>query len=109
MFHIILWYLILFLACLQIYLYAIDVVVGIIVDNNQNINITQPQLKKLVVFAISQTNFLFSNEIYDETNGVAIKSPLGLALANHFIGYHEKHGLILKRVPKFHFISDMYM
>ena len=45
-------------------------------------NITKPQLKKLFVFATSQTHFLFNNEIYDQTDGVAMGSPLGSALAN---------------------------
>ena len=56
-------------------------------------NITKPQLKKLFVFATSQTHFLFNNEIYDQTDGVAMGSPLGRALANLFMGYHENKRL----------------
>ena len=56
-------------------------------------NITKPQLKKLFVFATSQTNFLFNNEIYDQTDGLAMGSPLGPALANLFMGYYEKKWL----------------
>ena len=56
-------------------------------------NITKPQLKKLFVFATSQTHFLFNNEIYDQTDGVAMGSPLGPALANLFMGYHENKWL----------------
>ena len=41
----------------------------------------------------SQTHFLFNNEIYDQTDGVAMGSPLGRALANLFMGYHENKRL----------------
>ena len=68
---------------------TIDLAVDIIFDNNQGMNITKPQLKKLFVFATSQTHFLFSNEVYDQADGVAMGSPLGPALANLFMGYHK--------------------
>ena len=45
---------------------AIYLAVDIIFDNNQNMSITKPQLKKLFVFATSQTHSLFNNEIYDQ-------------------------------------------
>ena len=72
---------------------TIDLADDIIFDNNQSMSITKPQLKKLFVFATSQTHFLFNNEIYDQTDGVAIGSPLGPALANLFMGYHENKWL----------------
>ena len=71
-------------------------------------NITKPQLKKLFVFATSQTYFLFNNEIYDQTDGVAMGSPLGPALAILFWVTTETNGLILKEF-QFCFISDMWM
>ena len=70
-----------------------DLAADIIFDNNQSMNITKPQLKKLFVFATSQTHFLFNNEVYDQTDGVAMGSPLGPALANLFMGYHENKWL----------------
>ena len=68
---------------------SIDLAVDIIFDNNQSMCITKPQLKKVFVFAISLTHFLFNNEIYDQIDGVAMGSPLCPALANLFMGYHE--------------------
>ena len=72
---------------------TIDLAVDVIFDNNKSMNITKPQLKKLFVFATSQTHFLFNNEIYDQTDGVAMGSPLGPALASLFMGYHENKWL----------------
>ena len=54
---------------------TIDLAVDVIFDNNQSMNITKPQLRKLFVFATSQTHFLFNNEVYDQTDGVAMGSP----------------------------------
>ena len=67
----------------------IDLGICIIFGINQSMNIPKTQLKKLFVFATSQTHVLFNNEIYDQTDGVTIGSPLGPALANLFMGYHE--------------------
>ena len=72
---------------------TIDLAVDITFDNNQSMNITKPQLKKLFVFATSQTHFLFNNEVYLQTDVVAMGSPLGPALANLFMGYHENKWL----------------
>ena len=65
---------------------TIDLAVDIIFNNNPSMNITKPQLMKRFVFATSQTHFLFINAIHDQTDGVAMWSPLGPALANLFMG-----------------------
>ena len=72
---------------------TIDLAVNIIFDNNKSMNITKPQLKKLFVFATSQTHFLFHNKIYDQTDRVAMGSPLVPALGNLFMGNHENKWL----------------
>ena len=72
---------------------TIDLAVDIIFDNNQSMEFTKPQLKKLFVFATSQTHFFFNNEVHDKTDGVAMGSPLGPVLANLFMGYHENKWL----------------
>ena len=56
-------------------------------------SIAKPRLKKLFIFATSKTCFLFNSEIYDQTDGVAMESPLGPALANLFMGCHENKWL----------------
>ena len=72
-----------FIFCVLLWNETIDSAVDIIFNN-----ISKPQLKKLFVFATSQAHFLVNNKIYDQTDRVAIGSPLGPTLANFFTGYH---------------------
>ena len=43
-------------------------------------------------------DFLFNNEIYDQTDRIAMWSPLGPALANLFMGYPENKLLISEEI-----------
>ena len=47
------------------------------------------ELKKLFEFATSGTYFLFQAAFYDQIDGVAMGSLLGLVLTNLFMGYYE--------------------
>ena len=50
---------------------------------------TKKGLKKLCLFAISQTHFLFNGKFYNQIDGVAMGSPLAPVLANIFMGFYE--------------------
>ena len=52
-------------------------------------NFTKKELKKLFLFAIIQTHFLFNGNFYNQIDGVAINSPLAPVLANIFMGYKK--------------------
>ena len=45
---------------------------------------------ELMKSATSSVEFSFNNNVYKQTNGVAMGSPLGPALANIFVGYFEE-------------------
>ena len=62
-------------------------------QQKQKVSLIIKKLKELFVFATYHTHFLFNNEIYDQTSGVAMGSLLGPALANLFMGYHENKWL----------------
>ena len=47
----------------------------------------------MIHFSKSPTHFYFDRKIFDQVDGVAIGYPLGLALANLFVGYNEKQWL----------------
>ena len=52
-------------------------------------NFTKKELKKLFLFTIIQTHFLFNGNFYSQIDGVAISSPLAPVLANIFMGYKK--------------------
>ena len=68
------------------------------------INITRKELKKLFLFATSQTRFIFNSKFYNQIDGVVMGSPLAPAYAIIFIGFNESKWLNeynLKK-PKFY-------
>ena len=69
---------------------CIDLVVDYITKGNPGIKLSTSDLKRLWLFATTETHFFFKGTYYDQVNGVAVSSPLGPVLANLFIGHHEK-------------------
>ena len=65
---------------------TIDIAINLIFDHNPNLNITKKELKKLFLFATSQTHFIFNSKFYNQIDGVAMRFPLASALA-HFHGF----------------------
>ena len=45
---------------------------------------------KLMKSATSSVEFSFNSTTYKQTDGAAVGSPLGSALASIFVGYHEE-------------------
>ena len=60
---------------------------------NRNLNIVKKELKKLFLFATSQTHFVFNTKLYNQTDAVAMGSPLAPVLANIFMGFYESKWL----------------
>ena len=67
----------------------IDWAINLIFSHDPNLNITKNDLKKLFLFAASQTRFIFNSKFYNQIDGVAMGSPLVPVLANIFMGFHE--------------------
>ena len=68
---------------------TIDLAVDIIKSNDPSVKMSRVQLRKLFLFATSQTHFVYKGQYYDQVDGVAMGSPLGPVLANLFMGVHE--------------------
>ena len=68
---------------------TIDIAINLIFNHNPNLNITKKELKKLFLFATSQTHFIFNSKFYNQIDGVAMGSPLAPVLANIFMGFYE--------------------
>ena len=54
---------------------------------------TCTRLKKLFLFATSQTHLTFNSTFYNQIDGVAIRSPLAPVLANILMGFYESKWL----------------
>ena len=61
---------------------TIDIAINLIFEHNPNLNITKKELKKLFLFATSQTHFLFNSKFYNQIDAVAMGSLLAPVLAN---------------------------
>ena len=72
---------------------TIDIAINLIFNHNPNLNINIKELKKVLLFAASQTHFTFSNKFYNQIDGVAIASPLAPSLANIFMSFYESKWL----------------
>ena len=70
-----------------------DIAINLIFNHNPNLNITKKKLKKLFLFATSQTHFIFHSKFYNQIDGVAMGSPLAPVLANIFLGFFESKWL----------------
>ena len=55
---------------------------------------------KSVTFSVKVS---FNNIMYKQTDGVAMRSPLGPALANMFVGYYKEKLFFETRKPPFYF------
>ena len=56
-------------------------------------NITKKELKKHFFFATSQTRFIFNSTLYNQIDGVAMRSPLAPVLVNTFMGFYKSKWL----------------
>ena len=72
---------------------TVDIAINLIFNPNPNLNITKKELKKLFLFATSQTHFIFNSKFYSQIDAVAMASPLAPVLANIFIGFHKSKWL----------------
>ena len=72
---------------------TIDIAINLIFNHNPNLNITRKELKKLFLFATSQTHFIFNSKFYNQIDGVVMSPLLAPALANILIGFHESKWL----------------
>ena len=72
---------------------TIEIAVELIFENNPQLKVRKRELKQLFNFATSGTHFIFNGSFYGQIDGVSMGSPLGLVLANLFMGYHEKKWL----------------
>ena len=90
---------------------TIDIAINLIFNHNPNLNITKKELKKLFVFATSQTHFICNSKFCNQIDGVAMGSPLAPVIANIFIDFYESKRLNKYNLnkPKFYlrYVDDI--
>ena len=69
---------------------TLDLAVETIFQHRPHLKISKKELLELFRFCTSKTHFLFDGKVYDQTDGIAMGSPLAPTLANLFMGHHEK-------------------
>ena len=83
---------------------TIDIAVNLIFNHNSKLNISKKELKKLFLFATSQSHFLFTGKFYNQIDGVDVDCSLAPVFTNIFMGFYESKWLneyILKK-PTFY-------
>ena len=90
---------------------TIDIAINLIPIQSTNLNITKKELKKLSLFATSQTHLIFNSKFYNQIDRVAMGSPLAPVLANIFMGFYESKWLneYIVNKPKFYlrYVDDI--
>ena len=67
-----------------------DIVTKKVFEKKQKVNgLSRTDFRRLLVMSTKGTVFLFNGRYYRQKDGVAMGSPLGPALANAFLCYHE--------------------
>ena len=66
---------------------TIYIALNLIFNHNPNLSITKKELKKLFLFATSQTHFLLNSKSYNQIDAVAMGFPWVPVLANIFMGF----------------------
>ena len=72
--------------------------------------ITQDVFTKLMELATIGVEFVFGESLYKQVDGVAMGSPLGPALANIFLGYHEEKLFSVIKSPIYYrrYVDDTF-
>ena len=70
---------------------TIDVILKRFYDQNEvNTNISKQQMKDLLLLCTKNVHFSYNSDIYTQTDGVAMGSPLGPVLAGIFMVESER-------------------
>ena len=74
---------------------SLDETIDIIVSNNSTYfqNFTRNEFTKLLSFAVKNCHFFFNGVMFEQTDDVAISSPLGPIFADIFLSWHERSWL----------------
>ena len=68
---------------------SIDIFVNHLFENTDTVEgFTKTELKQLLYLATKESYFILNGLLYNQIDGVAMRSPLGPSLAKVFLSYH---------------------
>ena len=69
---------------------TIDIIVSKLFNNSTHFqNFTRSEFTQLLSFAVKNCHFFFNGVLFEQTDGVAMGSPLGPTFADIFLSWHE--------------------
>ena len=69
---------------------TVDIITNELFSTCQCFNeFTRQEFTQFLNLAVKDFHFLFNENFYDQVDGVAFASPLGLLFANIFLSFHE--------------------
>ena len=69
---------------------TVDICCDLLFNNTELVDgLSRAEFKELLTIATTESLILFNGKYYQQTDGVAMGSPLGPTLANIFLGYNE--------------------
>ena len=90
---------------------TINICAQVLFKENNNLTITKSNFVSLMTMATSAIQFSFNNEMYCQTDGVAMGSPLGPTLANIIMGHLECEYFKCNQRPisYFRYVDDCFI
>ena len=89
----------------------LDTCINQLFENTDTVEgFTKSELKQLLCLATKEYYFIFNGLLYKQTDGVAMGSPPGSALANALLSYQEKNWLnIYKPIFYRRYVDDFFI
>ena len=94
---------------------TISILTSKIYENGESFgNLSENEFRKMMNLAVNDTYFIFNNQYYEQTDGLAMGSPLSATLANIFLCHFEKEWLEncpVEFKPKFYrrYVDDTFL
>ena len=94
---------------------TINIIIERLLSENETVhNLNKDQFKCLLTLATKESYFLFDGELYQQADGISMRSPLVPTLANIFLCHYEdfwRRNCSLECKPSYykHYVDDIFV